>query len=71
MVDIVSISTLSAPKKARPRRFQGPRGLELSVHPHTVHTLLLYSPVGLDVKLAKRALKDSLEQLTPGLNSVA
>ena len=31
------------------------------VHPLTVHTLLLYSPAGLDLKLAKRALKDSLK----------
>ena len=32
-----------------------------SVHPHTVQNLLLYSPLGLDPRLAKRALKDSLK----------
>ena len=31
------------------------------IHSPTVHTHLLYSPVGLDLKLAKRALKDSLK----------
>ena len=36
----------------------------------TVHTLLLYSPVGLHLKLAKMAPKDSLKYLPPGLNFV-
>ena len=34
-------------------------------------TLVLYSPAGLDLKLAKRALEDSLKGLTPGLHSGA
>ena len=35
--------------------------LRRRVHPLTVQTLLLYSHVGLDPKLAKRALEDSLK----------
>ena len=34
-------------------------------------TPLLYSPVGLVLKLAKRALKDSLKRSSPGLGPLA
>ena len=39
----------------------GPLRLTRRVHPLTVHTLLLNSPVGLDLNLARWALKDSLK----------
>ena len=36
-------------------------GRRRRVHPLTVHTLLLYSPVGLDLKLAIKGLENALK----------